>query len=57
VYVVIDPMQGGTLRIRLSREPPTMDEQSLGQAARAFHSKALYIKEASDGVQAFVGIV
>jgi hypothetical protein len=36
---------------------PTQDEQSLNAAARDFHGKATYIKDASDGMQAFVGIV
>lgn len=57
VYFVIDPLNGGHLRIRLSRTAPTHDEQSLAKAARDFHKKAIYIKEASDGVQAFVGIL
>ena len=56
VYFVIDPMQGGSLRIRLSAVAPTQDEQSLNKAAREFHFNATYIKDASDGVQAFVGI-
>jgi ABC-type cobalamin/Fe3+-siderophores transport system ATPase subunit len=57
VYFVIDPLSGGNLRIRLSQTPPTHDEQSLGKPARDFHSKAIHIQQASDGVQAFVGIV
>jgi hypothetical protein len=57
VYFVIDPLNGGQLRIRLSPAVPTHDEQSLAKAARDFHKKAIYIKEASDGVQAFVGIL
>lgn len=57
LYFVIDPLNGGKLRIRLSQTPPTDDEQSLGPKAREFHGKALHIKEASDGVQAFVGIL
>src|ERR1700730_7345483 len=57
VYFVIDPLAGGIFRIRPSATPPTHNEQSLAKAARDFHSKAIYIKEASDGVQAFVGIV
>src|SRR5437667_142622 len=32
VYFVIDPLAGGNLRIRLSEDPPTHDEQSLGHA-------------------------
>jgi hypothetical protein len=57
VYFVIDPTDGGHLRIRLSPTEPTQDEQSLSAAAREFHGEATYIKEASDGMQAFVGIV
>jgi hypothetical protein len=58
VYFVIDPTAGsGNLRIRLSSEPPNHDEQSLNEAARQYHSNALHIKEASDGVQAFIGIL
>jgi AAA domain, putative AbiEii toxin, Type IV TA system len=56
-YFVVDPTHGGNLRMRLSAEAPTGDEQSLNAAARTFHRNALYIKEASDGVQAYVGIV
>ena len=40
VYFVIDPMQGGSLRIRLSAVAPTQDEQSLNKAAREFHFNA-----------------
>ncbi|MET1533904.1 AAA family ATPase, partial [Burkholderia sola] len=54
---VVDPTNLGQLRIRLSREEPPADEQSLNNAARAFHKNATYIKDASDGVQAFTGIV
>lgn len=57
VYFVIDPLQGGQLRIRLSTTPPGTDEQSLNKEAREFHRAATYIKDASDGVQAFVGIL
>ena len=56
-YFVIDPLNGGQLRIRLSQTPPAHDEQSLGKEAREFHQRATYIKEASDGVQAFVGLL
>lgn len=54
---VIDPTSLGKMRIRLSSEPPPADEQSLNLAAREFHRKAIHIKDASDGVQAFSGIV
>lgn len=57
VYFVIDPLNGGNLRIRLSPTEPTHDEQSLNKEARDVHQKATYIKDASDGVQAFVGIL
>jgi ABC-type cobalamin/Fe3+-siderophores transport system ATPase subunit len=57
MHFVIDPLTGGQLRIRLSQTAPTHDEQSLAKAAREFHAKAMYIAQASDGVQAFVGII
>ncbi|WP_029079821.1 ATP-dependent endonuclease [Bradyrhizobium sp. th.b2] len=57
VYFVVDPLQGGILRIRLSNAAPGREEQSLGKDARDFHRSATYIKDASDGVQAFVGIL
>jgi hypothetical protein len=57
VYFVIDPLQGGHLRMRLSQTAPAHDEQSLNKDARGFHRAATYIKDASDGVQAFVGIL
>lgn len=54
---VVDPTNLGNLRIRLSRNNPPTDEQSLNAEAREFYSDATYIKDASDGVQAFTGIV
>lgn len=54
---VVDPTNLGSLRIRLSREQPPADEQSLNLAARDFYREAIHIKDASDGVQAFCGIV
>jgi predicted ATPase len=54
---VIDPTNLGTLRIRLSAAEPSEDEQSLNSEAREFHRNAIHIKDASDGVQAFTGIV
>jgi ABC-type cobalamin/Fe3+-siderophores transport system ATPase subunit len=53
----IDPTNLGQLRIRLSREGSLEDEQSLNEKARAYYRKAIHIKDASDGVQAFTGIV
>ncbi|MDO8410428.1 MAG: AAA family ATPase [Phenylobacterium sp.] len=57
LHFVIDPTSLGTLRIRLSEDVPLDDEQSLNVDARNFHQKATYIKDASDGLQAFTGIV
>lgn len=57
VYFVIDPTNGGQLRIRLSETEPAANEQSLDSSARDFHKRAMHIKDASDGVQAFVGIL
>ncbi|WP_040593724.1 ATP-dependent nuclease [Mesorhizobium metallidurans] len=54
---VVDPTNLGQLRIRLSEKEPLADEQSLNADARKFHADAVYIKDASDGVQAFTGIV
>lgn len=56
-YLVVDPTNLGQFRIRLSQAKPPKDEQSLNQAAREFHRAATYIRDASDGVQAFTGIV
>lgn len=57
LHLVIDPTNLGTARIRLSEQPPGPDEQSLNEEARNFHKAAAHIKEASDGLQAFVGII
>ena len=53
----IDPTNLGQLRIRLSVEDAVGDEQSLNEAARNYYKNALHIKDASDGVQAFTGII
>ncbi len=57
VNFVIDPTMLGQLRIRLSEKTPLTDEQSLNSEAREFYRNAIHIKDASDGVQAFTGIV
>jgi predicted ATPase len=57
LYFVVDPTKLGYFRIRLSNETPNEDEQSLNSNARAYHNRAIHIKNASDGVQAFTGIV
>jgi ABC-type polar amino acid transport system ATPase subunit len=57
LFFVIDPTNLGNLRIRLSTDEPLADEQSLNDSARKYYKKAVHIKDASDGVQAFTGIV
>lgn len=56
-YFTVEQLSANDLRIRLSPTEPDDNEQNWNDAARAFHGKALHIKQASDGVQAFVGIV
>lgn len=57
LYFLVDPTNLGTLRIRLSAEKPPADEQSLNLEAREFYGRSTHIKDSSDGVQAFSGIV
>jgi hypothetical protein len=57
LYFTIEQLSANDLRIRLSPKAPDEYEQHWNNAAREFHGNALHIKEASDGVQAFVGIV
>jgi ABC-type cobalamin/Fe3+-siderophores transport system ATPase subunit len=57
VYFTIEQLSAQNLRIRLSQTEPDADEQNWSESARTFHAKAVHIKEASDGVQAFVGIL
>jgi hypothetical protein len=57
VYFTIEQLSSDHLRIRLSQTEPDADEQNWNEAARMFHGKAVHIKDASDGIQAFVGIV
>lgn len=58
-YFVIDPTGLTTFRIRLSTTNPKDKslEQSLEKKTRDFHAKATHIKEFSDGVQAYVGLL
>jgi predicted ATPase len=56
-YFTVEQLSAENLRIRLSSSEPDDNEQNWNEAAREFHGKALHIKDASDGVQAFVGIV
>jgi predicted ATPase len=57
MYLTIEQLSASELRMRLSATEPDADEQNWNDAARAFHGKAVHIKEAGDGVQAFVGIL
>src|SRR6201999_149428 len=57
VYFTIEQLSADSLRIRLSQSEPDADEQNWNAAARAFHGRAIHIKDTSDGVQAFVGIL
>ncbi|MEH2228868.1 MAG: AAA family ATPase [Nostoc sp.] len=58
-YFVIDPTSLGQLRLRLSSRPPhtDMEERGIHNEAVEFHSKALPVEQASDGVKAFTGII
>ncbi|MCF6363509.1 MAG: ATP-binding protein [Gammaproteobacteria bacterium] len=58
-YLVIDPTNLGQLNLRLSKEPPKDNTEERGIHAEAveFHSKAMLIDQASDGVKAFTGMV
>lgn len=58
-YFVIDPTSMLTLRIKLSDHPPSdkSEEQALDARARKFHNEAKDIKDLSDGVKAFTGII
>jgi predicted ATPase len=57
VYFTIEQLSANELRIRLSPTKPDENEQNWNEVARKFHGNSLHIKEASDGVQAFVGII
>ncbi|MBK8246677.1 MAG: AAA family ATPase [Gemmatimonadetes bacterium] len=59
VYFALDPTNLGQLRARLAGRAPADDreERGLHQEAVEFHSQALLIDQASDGVKAFAGIV
>lgn len=58
-YLVIDPTNIGKLRLRLSDVAPEdpSEEKGWAERQRSFHSHAIPIESASDGVRAFVGIV
>ena len=59
LYFVLDPTNAGKLRIRLSKTEPESHQQERGLHKEAvdFHSNALEITQASDGVKAFTGII
>lgn len=58
-YLVVDPTNMGTLRLRLSPTPPTEERVEKGWEAASveFHSKAALLSDGSDGVKAFVGML
>jgi hypothetical protein len=58
-YLVIDPTNPGTLRVKLSDRAPTdpVEEQSYDTRARAFHTAARDIGDFSDGVRAYTGLL
>ena len=59
LYFVIDPTNGGNLRIRLSKVAPEnhQEERGLHKESVDFHNSAVEIKAFSDGVKAFTGII
>ncbi|MCC6299843.1 MAG: ATP-binding protein [Anaerolineales bacterium] len=59
LYFVIDPTNLGNLRLRLSSRPPqsNVEERGIHEESVKFHSEALSIEFASDGVKAFTGII
>jgi hypothetical protein len=59
LYLVLDPTNGGRLRLRLSRRAPStpIEERGLHSDAVSFHSQATPIELASDGVKAFTGLI
>ncbi|WP_373818246.1 ATP-dependent endonuclease [Glaesserella sp.] len=57
-YLVIDPTNPGSFRLRLSDEKPaSLIEKSLTKEAIGFHKNAILLTDSSDGVKAFIGIV
>lgn len=58
-YLVIDPTHIGNLRLRLSQKAPASESQERGihEDSVQFHSAALPIEEAGDGVKAFTGMI
>lgn len=58
-YFAIDPTNLGHLRVRLAPRPPLShtEERGIHDEAVHFHSTALPIEHASDGVKAFTGMI
>ena len=58
-YLVVDPTNLGHLNLRLSAVPPEddMEERGIHAEAVEFHSRAMPIAQASDGVKAFTGMI
>lgn len=58
-FLVVDPTNLGSLRLRLSLCPPSSAtlERGIHKEALEFHSAATHIELASDGIKAFVGIL
>ncbi len=59
LHFVIDPTGMLQFKIRMSSRAPAnkAEEQGLDEVSRSFHLAAQEIKELSDGVQAFVGLI
>lgn len=59
LYFVIDPTNMKQFRIKLANRPPvdSAEEQALDARAREFHQNAIDIRDLSDGVKAFTGII
>ncbi|MBN8726239.1 MAG: ATP-binding protein [Xanthomonadales bacterium] len=58
-YLVIDPTSMARLEARLADRAPLdeLEEQALDARARGFHSSALPLASASDGVKAYLGMI
>ena len=58
-HLVVDPTNLGQLNLRLSSVPPKddMEERGIHEEAVKFHSNALPISQASDGIKAFTGMI
>lgn len=58
-YFVIDPTNLGQLRLKLSKKEPEseIEERGIHDGAVKFHSNAIPIELASDGVKAFTGMI